>query len=119
MRAIIRKMFIGLGLLAAITCQLQQAKAQSLLSFAGHSEVIASGNDKTAPASTNSAAAVAPSKAEKRGRIELSISTASSENGITGKVEDKLTGVKITFESKRVGESLSSKINNADGFTLI
>lgn len=130
MRAIIKKTFMWLGLLAAVICQLQPAKAQSLVlvsretDAAAYQPVDGNGDITSRERANESAAAsggfvVEPSKTEKRGQIQLSISTADSEKGITGIVEDKVTGAKITFESKRAGNTLISKINNGDGVTLI
>lgn len=125
MRAIIKQTFIWLGLLAIATCQLQSASAQNLKSVSQETVIGArqsaenNGDITSRDGTTGSGLAVETGKAEKRGKIQLSISTADAGNGITGIVEDRVTGAKITFESKRTGDSLTSKINNGDGFTLI
>jgi hypothetical protein len=49
----------------------------------------------------------------------LSLTSADKQNGITGFVEDKLTGARINFESRTIGGQLVSQIKNKDGYTLV
>ena len=66
------------------------------------------------------AGAVDASRSEKKKRdIQLTITMRDPQIGISGFVEDSLTGARLNFESKRVGEQLSSRIMNKDGFTII
>lgn len=51
--------------------------------------------------------------------IRISVSSANSTKGIVGSVEDKAAGIKINFESRKIGGYLTSVISNKKGLTLI
>jgi hypothetical protein len=56
---------------------------------------------------------------KKRREIQLTVSTREPHTGIAGFVEDVLTGVRISFESRIVGDQLTARIMNKDGYTII
>ncbi len=100
---------VALGLLVAGICPLQAAKAQNPLAVEIGSGLQPGGIEDT----------VSPNKKKKRHEIQFSLSSADRQNGITGFVEDKTVGVRVTFESKRLGDQLFAQIENRDGFALI
>lgn len=125
-----KHMFFGLGLFAIGLCQLQSTNAQT----AGqtmHSQPTASCPDCNSEvrAATlengwrmkagDNADTDSHSEKKKHGEIQLILSTADIRNGIAGFVEDKLTGARISFESKKAGDQLISQIKNKDGYTII
>src|ERR1044072_1819241 len=52
-------------------------------------------------------------------RIQISVSTADPQNGIAGFVLNEKTGVRINFQSKRIGEGVTAQITDKDDRTLI
>jgi hypothetical protein len=123
---------LGLALFAIGLCQLQSTNAQipgqvmrgrpaASCSDCGPQEVPATTleNRSAKQAAHDNADTDSRSEKKKPGEIQLSLSTADIHNGIAGFVEDKLTGARINFESKRIGDQLISHIKNIDGYTII
>lgn len=52
-------------------------------------------------------------------KVKLTFTSADAARGIAGSISDKATGMTILFESKLVGDNLSTRILNGNGATLI
>lgn len=107
-RNLFRHTLVALGLFAAGICQLQAVRAQNPLDVDIGSALQPGAIEDT----------VSSNRKKKRHEIQLSLSSADRLSGITGVIEDKTAGVRVIFESRRVGDQLVAQIKNSDGYAL-
>ncbi|HEU4386778.1 MAG TPA: hypothetical protein VFV34_03200 [Blastocatellia bacterium] len=123
--SMLRRALLGFGLLITLLWLQGTAGAQSLELLRAAAKPLANCPECDASASNRSTLPVETGgdallrKDKKHTLVELTVTTADRPNGITGFVENKTTGAKISFQSKRDGEQLVTRIRDKEGNTLI